>query len=98
MLGKEMVLDIYESALFVDPLECVTSVAVIVTPSIRGTVVAEEHHACMVSFWRTCKQVEERVIVEEEVLWRSALRADDIWALDGVSAEENRPVESSQFG
>jgi hypothetical protein len=43
----------------------------------------------MVAFGRVRKQVENRVVVREEVLWVAGLGSDDIWALDGVAAEEN---------
>ena len=94
MLGNKVVFDIHESAFLVDPLECVAAVAVIVTPSVRSTMVAEKHHTCMVAFWGTRKKIKERIIVEEEVPRGTTLRTDDIWALDGISTEEDGPIES----
>ena len=57
-------------------------------PALRGVVVAEEHEACMISFWGVAEKIEECIIVEEEVLWVARLGADNVGALDGVAAKE----------
>lgn len=99
MLGEEVVFDVDEFAFLVDPLECVAAVAVVVGPAIRSTVVGEEHHTCVVGFGCEGEEIKEGVVVEEEVLGAAGLGADDIWALNWVSAEEDGllVVRTSRF-
>jgi hypothetical protein len=89
-----VVLDIDKFAFRVDPLKGVTSVTVVVLPADRGAMVAEEHYSGMVALGGVGQQIESRVIVEQEVVRSAVLRADDIWTLDGVTAEENRPIQA----
>ena len=63
MLGKEMILNIDEISFLINPLECMAAIAVVVTPSIRSTVITEKHHACMVGLGRQSEKVEQGVII-----------------------------------
>jgi hypothetical protein len=90
MLGDEMVLDVDELALSIDPLESVATIAVFVTPSFRSTVIAEKHETSMVTLWSVRKQIKESIIVWKEVLGVTGLGSNDIWALNGITTEENR--------
>jgi hypothetical protein len=90
MLGDEVVLDVHKLALSIDPLECVASVAVFVAPSLGGAVITEKHEAGMVAFWSVCKQIKERIVVWKEVLGVAGLRSNNIRALNGITAKENR--------
>lgn len=93
VLGDEVVLNVDELALLVDPLESVTAVAVVVCPAIGSAVVGEEHEPCMIAFGSVAEEVKGCVVVEEEVLGITGLRADDIWTLNWVSAEEDGKVQ-----
>jgi hypothetical protein len=88
-----VILDVNKLSFLVHPLERVASITVVVTPSLRSTMVTEKHHACMIGFRSERKKVKEGVVVKQEVLWVAGLRANDIWALDRVSAEEDRLVD-----
>lgn len=46
----------------------------------------------MVAFGGVAEEVKGCVVVEEEVLGITGLRADDIWTLNWVSAEEDGSV------
>jgi len=40
----------------------------IVGPAVWSSMITEKHHTSMISFWGESKKVEERVIIEEEVV------------------------------
>jgi hypothetical protein len=90
VLGDEVVFDVDELTLGIDPLESVAAVSVLVAPTFWGAMIAEEHETGMVTFWGVCEQVEQRIVIREEVLGVAGLRANDIWALDRVAAKEDR--------
>lgn len=94
VLGEEVVLDVHELAGLVYPLEGVAAVAVLVDPSVWRAVIREEHQTSVVALRRAAEQVEGRVVVKEEVLRVAGLRADDVWPLDRVAAEEDREVQA----
>ena len=71
------------------PSKGMATVAMIVSPSIGCAVITEEHHACVVAFRIVCQKVKEGIVIQEKVVRVTSLRADDIWALDWVSAEED---------
>ena len=50
MFCDEVVLDVDKLTLCVDPLECVTAIAMLVNPPIWRTVVREKHQSSMVAF------------------------------------------------
>ena len=81
------------------------AVTMFIYPTIGGAVVAEEHQACMVSanvsttragghcdlpLRCACQQIKCGIIVQEEILRITRLRADDVWALNGITAKEYR--------
>lgn len=66
----------------------------VVGPALRCAMVTEEHHAGMITLGSMRKQIEGGIVVEQEVVWSSALRSDDIWPLDWISAEEDWEVET----
>lgn len=84
-----MVFDVDEFSVGVDPFEGVTSVAVVEAPAVGGSVVTEEHEACVVGFGGVGEEVKEGVVVQEEVGWVAILGADDVWSLNGITAEED---------
>jgi hypothetical protein len=55
VLGDEMILDVDELALGIDPLEGVAAIAVFVAPALGGAVITEEHETGMVAFGRVGK-------------------------------------------
>jgi hypothetical protein len=59
-----MILDINELSSFVNPLECVAAIAVIVAPPIWCSVVTEEHHTCMIGLWCESKEIKEGIIIQ----------------------------------
>jgi len=52
-------------------------------------VVAKEHEARVVALRCVGQEIKERVVVWEEVLGVTGLGSDDVWALDGITAEED---------
>ena len=72
------------------PFEGMAAVAMIEAPALRRAVVAKEHEASVITFWRITQQVEESIVVEQKVLGIAELRTDDVRSLDWISAEENR--------
>jgi hypothetical protein len=52
-------------------------------------MIAEEHEACVISFGSVGEGIEEGVVIKEEVCWVAVLRADDVWSLNGIAAEED---------
>jgi hypothetical protein len=96
-IGKEMVLDVHEFAILVDPFEGVTSVAVVTMPPIGSTVVRKEHQTGVITFRRVGEQVEGCIVVKQEVIRTARLRADNIGTLDWVTAEEYREVETNNI-
>lgn len=68
MLGNEVILDIDEFPVLIDPLEGMTSISMVESPRLRCSVVTEEHKACVVGFGSVGKRVEQRIEVEEKVL------------------------------
>jgi hypothetical protein len=42
------------------------------------------------------QKIERRIVVQEEVVRSSALASNRIWALDGITAEEDRLVHTSK--
>lgn len=95
VLGNEVVLDVDKFALLVDPLECVATIAVVVGPSLRCTVVTEEHHTGVNRFGGVAEQIECGIVVEQEVTRVACLGTDNIGSLDRVAAEEDREVEAN---
>jgi len=95
VLGNEVVLDVDKFALLVDPLECVATIAVVVGPSLRCTVVTEEHDTGMNRFGGVAEQIECGIVVEQEVTGVACLGTDNIGSLDRVAAEEDREVEAN---
>lgn len=89
MLGNEVVLNVDELALGIDPLESVAAVAVVEAPAYGSAVVAEEHETSVVALWCVAEQVKYRIIVEQEVLGITPLGPDDVGALDGVATEKD---------
>ena len=63
VLSAEVVFDVDELAVFVDPFEGVAAEAVVEAPADGGAVVAEEHEAGVVAFGGVGEQVEEGVLV-----------------------------------
>ena len=47
--------------------------------------------------WCIRKQIEEGSMIQQEILWIAVLRANDIWALNRVTAEENRLSALASF-
>lgn len=66
-----------------------------VDPPLRRSVVTEEHEASMVALRSAAEQIEGRIVIEEEVLGVACLRADNVWSLDRITAEEYREVETN---
>lgn len=89
VLGDEVVFDIDEPALSVDPLEGVATIAVVKAPSYGSSVVTEEHETSMITLRCACKQVKDTVVVEQEVLGVAVLGSNDVGARNGVSAEKD---------
>lgn len=89
MLGNEVVLDVDKLSVGVYPFKGVAAIAVVEAPAVGGAMVAEEHEACMIGFGCVGEEVEESVMVQEEVGWVAILRADDVWSLDRITAEED---------
>lgn len=90
MLGNEVILDIDELSICVDPFERVAAVAMVEAPSLGCTVITEEHESGVISLWGVGEQIEESIVVQKEVGWVAILGADDIWSLDRITAEEHR--------
>jgi hypothetical protein len=78
----------------VHPLERVAAVSVLIDPTIRGTVVREEHQASVVALGGVSQQVESRVVVEQKVLGVASLRTNDIRSLDRITTEKDWEVKS----
>ena len=72
----------YKFAVFVHPLEGMAAIAVFITPSLRSTMIAEEHQCSMISFGSTSKKIKQCIVIKQEVRWIAMLRADDIWSLN----------------
>lgn len=94
MLSNEVILDVDELALVVNPLKSVTSITVVEAPAHRCTVVAKEHQTRVIGLRSVTQEIKQSVLVEQEVLRVTPLRADDIRSLNRVSAEENGEVEA----
>lgn len=58
LLGDEVVFDVDKAAICVDPLESVATISVLLCPSIRSSVVGEEHHSSVVTI-RSLAQLKE---------------------------------------
>lgn len=97
VLGDEVILDVDKLSFLVDPLEGVATVAVIEAPSLGCAMIAEEHETSVIALGSVSEQVEDAIIVEEEVLGVSMLRTNDVWALDGVTAEEYGEIEADKI-
>ena len=93
-VGEEVVLDVHELTLGVDPFKSMAAVAVVVPPALRRAMIGEEHQSSMVSLGCVGEQIERSVVIQQEVVWTTGLRADHVWALNGVSAEENGEIEA----
>ena len=111
-VGEEMVLDINELALGVDPacvstevecrffdlpLEGMASVAMIMPPAIWSAMVAEEHHASMIAFGSVRQQVKRRIVVQQKVVWSASLRSNNIRPLNRIAAEKDREVQTNHI-
>lgn len=68
------------------------TISVLVDPAIGGTVVREEHQTSVVAFRSVSQKIEGSIIIEQEVLGVASLRADDIWSLNRITAEEDWEV------
>ena len=90
-----MVLDVHKFVVFFDPPECVTAEAALLAASNSRAMVRGKHHPGVIAFRTVCKQVGERIVVQQEVLCAACLRADNVWTLDRVSAEENREIQAN---
>ncbi|KAF5613859.1 isoflavone reductase like IRL [Fusarium subglutinans] len=97
VLCDEVVFDVDKLSVGVYLLEGVAAVAMVKAPPLGSSVIAEEHETCIVSFWGVGEEVEEGVVIEEEVCWFAGLRANDVWSLDGVAAEEDG-LKWGQYG
>jgi hypothetical protein len=53
-------------------------------------MVAEKHESSMIGLWRIRKEIEQCIMVEQEIAGVASLGADDVWSLNGITAEENR--------
>lgn len=71
----------------VDPAESMAPIRREVVPVRRG-VVGEQHETCMLRFGDVGEEVEPRVKVEQEVFGVALLRADVVWALEGITVDE----------
>ena len=89
MICNEVVLDVHKLPFCIDPLESVAAIAMVKPPTLRSTVVAEEHETSVVALWCVAEQVKYRIIVEQEVLGITPLGPDDVGALDGVATEKD---------
>jgi hypothetical protein len=97
VLCDKVVFDVDELSVGVYPFEGVAAVAVVEAPSLGGSMIAEKHEACVVGFGGVGKEIEEGVVIKEEVCWIAVLRADDVWSLNGITAEEDG-LDLGQFG
>jgi hypothetical protein len=89
VLGQEMVLDVHEVAIFVHPLERVASVSVVEAPSLRCSMIAEEHETGVIRLRSVSKEVEEGIVVQQEIPRIAVLRANHIRTLERVTTEED---------
>ena len=94
MLGNEVVLDVDEFTLSVDPLEGVATVAVVEAPANGSAVVTEEHETGMVALGCVRQKIKDGIVVRKEVPGVTSLRTDYVWALNRVAAEEDGEVKA----
>ncbi len=73
------------------------AIAMLVDPPIGSTMIGEEHQTRMITLWCATKQVERGIVVEQEVLRVSCLRANDIRSLNWVAAEEDGKVQANDI-
>lgn len=59
------------------------------SPSPRGAVITEEHHTGVVGLGNVGEEIEGTVVVQQEILRVALLRANNIGALDRITAEED---------
>jgi hypothetical protein len=52
-------------------------------------MVAEEHETCVIAFWGVAQEIEDGIVIEEEVAGVAPLGPNDVWALNGISTEED---------
>jgi hypothetical protein len=71
-----------------------TAITVVVSPTGWGTMIAEEHHASMITLRSVSEQVECRIVIEQEVVRSASLRSDDVRTLDGIATEEDREIQT----
>ena len=90
MFGKEVILDVDELPSFVYPLESVTTISVIMFPSIWSTMITEKHHTCVIGFGGERQQIKKGVVIQEKVLWVPRLWPDHVGSLNRISAEKHR--------
>jgi hypothetical protein len=58
-------------------------------PALWCTVITKEHHPGVVAFRGVCKQINGSVVVKQEIVWSSGLRANDIRSLNRISGKED---------
>jgi hypothetical protein len=68
VLGKEMILDVDELPILVNPLEGMTTISVVVSPSIWSPVITEEHHTCVIGLGSESQEIKKGVVIQQEVL------------------------------
>jgi hypothetical protein len=71
------------------------TITMVGVPASWRAMIAEEHHACVVALRSMSQKVEGGIVIQQEVVRSAALRSNDIWSLDRVTAEKDGEVESN---
>lgn len=97
MIGNEVIFHIDKPPFLIHPLESVTAISVVKSPSLWSSVVTKEHQSGVIALRNICKKIKQAVIVNQEVCRVPLLRSNNIGPLNRVSAEENWPVQTNNI-
>ena len=94
LLSLESVADVKDFTSIIDPLECVSTIAMHVTIALRRTPISIHYRKSMHRFRHLTEKVPLRVGIKD-ILGRVLLESmEEIWCHHWISDEENREVNT----
>lgn len=94
LVSLEVVFDVVDITLVVNPLESVRAISIHESVAIRSTSVREQDCDLMKSLWGVLPEVENHIWISQVGCWVSLLAVNEIWELHGIINEEDWGVVS----
>ena len=97
LVGFEMIFDVMDFSLVVNPLEGMGGISIHESVSVWSSSIREQNSDLMKSLWRVLPEVKDHVRVSQVGGWISLLAVDEIWEFHWVIDEEDWSIVSNHI-